>query len=179
VRRSDELKSAVLDAMAHEIRNPNNSAKLAATTLLSEHAGGELDRREMLTIIDEELNRRSEFIKTRAWHDPILSVRAVEVVSIHFHIGAILTSAAERPMLRYGTTSRTSRRARSDKRPWRRWHSRYRAELRICNLQIPGGGHGFESHPRRHLESRCGKSAHASFTARERLVENSTASRLS
>jgi hypothetical protein len=56
VRRSDELKSAVLDAMAHEVRNPLNSAKIAATTLLSEHAGGELDRREMLSIIDEELN---------------------------------------------------------------------------------------------------------------------------
>ena len=35
LRRSEELKSAVLDAMAHEIRNPLNSAKLAATTLLS------------------------------------------------------------------------------------------------------------------------------------------------
>jgi len=57
VRRTDELKSAVLDAMAHEIRNPLNSAKIAATALLSEHAGGELDRREMLTIIDEELDR--------------------------------------------------------------------------------------------------------------------------
>jgi two-component system sensor histidine kinase KdpD len=57
VRRTDELKSAVLDAMAHEIRNPLNSAKIAATALVSEHAGGELDRREMLTIIDEELDR--------------------------------------------------------------------------------------------------------------------------
>ena len=62
LRRSEELKSAVLDAMAHEIRNPLNSAKLAATTLLSGHAGTELNKQEMLTIIDEELNRMDRVI---------------------------------------------------------------------------------------------------------------------
>jgi two-component system, OmpR family, sensor histidine kinase KdpD len=62
VRRSEELKSAVLDAMAHEIRNPLNSVKLAATTLLSGHAGSELHRHEMLTIIDEEVDRMDHAI---------------------------------------------------------------------------------------------------------------------
>ena len=62
LRRSEDLKSAVLDAMAHEIRNPLNSAKLAATTLLSGHAGTELNKQEMLTIIDEELNRMDRVI---------------------------------------------------------------------------------------------------------------------
>ena len=62
VCRAEELKSAVLDAMAHEIRNPLNSIKIAATTLLSEHAGSELHKREMLTIIDEEADRMDRFI---------------------------------------------------------------------------------------------------------------------
>ena len=62
LRRSEELKAAVLDAMAHEIRNPLNTAKLAATTLLSGHAGTELNKQEMLTIIDEELNRMDRVI---------------------------------------------------------------------------------------------------------------------
>jgi CHASE3 domain sensor protein len=61
-RRAEELKSAVLDAMAHEIRNPLNSIKLAATTLLSGNVGRELHTREMLTIIDEEANRMDRFI---------------------------------------------------------------------------------------------------------------------
>ena len=61
-RRSEELKSAVLDAMAHEIRNPLNSIKIAATTLLSEHAGSELYKQEMLTIIDEEVNRMDRLL---------------------------------------------------------------------------------------------------------------------
>jgi len=62
VRRAEELKSAVLDAMAHEIRNPLNSVKIAATTLLSGHAGSEVHKHEMLTIIDEEVNRMDRFI---------------------------------------------------------------------------------------------------------------------
>jgi two-component system sensor histidine kinase KdpD len=62
VRRADELKSAILDAMAHEMRNPLNSVKLAATTLLSGHVGSELHKREMLTIIEEEANRMDRFI---------------------------------------------------------------------------------------------------------------------
>ena len=62
IRRSEELKSAVLDAMAHEIRNPLNSMKIAATTLLSGRAGNESHKQEMLTIIDEEVNRMDRFL---------------------------------------------------------------------------------------------------------------------
>jgi two-component system sensor histidine kinase KdpD len=62
VRRSEELKSAVLDAMAHEIRNPLNSVKIAVTSLLSGHAGSDLYKSEMLTIINEEVNRMDRFI---------------------------------------------------------------------------------------------------------------------
>lgn len=62
LRRSEELKSAVLDAMAHEIRSPLNSIKLAATTLLSDHARTGLQNQEMLTIIEEEANRMDRTI---------------------------------------------------------------------------------------------------------------------
>lgn len=61
-KEAEELKSAVLDAMAHEVRNPLNSVKLAATTLLSEYDGNELNRRELLTIIEEEANRMDRVI---------------------------------------------------------------------------------------------------------------------
>jgi two-component system, OmpR family, sensor histidine kinase KdpD len=62
VRRSEELKSAMLDALAHEIRSPLNSVKMAATTLLSGRVVSEPNRREMLTIIDEEAGRMDRFI---------------------------------------------------------------------------------------------------------------------
>jgi two-component system, OmpR family, sensor histidine kinase KdpD len=61
-RRSEELKSAMLDALAHEIRSPLNSVKMAATTLLSGRVASEPNRREMLTIIDEEADRMDHFI---------------------------------------------------------------------------------------------------------------------
>jgi two-component system sensor histidine kinase KdpD len=61
MRQSEEMKSAVLDAMAHEIRNPLNSIKLAATTLLSGRVN-ESEKQEMLGIIDEEATRMDRFI---------------------------------------------------------------------------------------------------------------------
>lgn len=61
-KEAEDLKSAILDAMAHEIRNPLGSAKLAVTTLLSPHAGSESNKREMLAIIDQELGRIDRFI---------------------------------------------------------------------------------------------------------------------
>jgi len=56
-RRAQELKSAVLDALAHEIKNPLNSIKLAVTTLLSGRPTGQLPSQELLSIIDDEVNR--------------------------------------------------------------------------------------------------------------------------
>ncbi len=61
-KEAEELKSAVLDAMAHEVRNPLNSVKLAATALLAESAGNELNNRELLNIIEEEANRMDRVI---------------------------------------------------------------------------------------------------------------------
>ena len=61
-RRSEELKSAVLDALAHEIRSPLNSVKIAASTLLSGRPTSEANRRELLSIIEEEADRMDGFI---------------------------------------------------------------------------------------------------------------------
>ena len=62
IQRSEQLKSAVLDAMAHEIRGPLNSIRIAATTLLSGNAGQDVKMREMLTIIDQEVTRTDSVI---------------------------------------------------------------------------------------------------------------------
>jgi two-component system sensor histidine kinase KdpD len=53
-RQSEVLKSALLDALAHDIKTPLTSIKAAATSLLGEAAGAQL---ELLTIIDEEADR--------------------------------------------------------------------------------------------------------------------------
>lgn len=61
-RRSEELKSAVLDALAHEIRSPLNSIKIAVTTLVSQPSGRDAVTGEMLTIIEEEGDRLNSLI---------------------------------------------------------------------------------------------------------------------
>jgi K+-sensing histidine kinase KdpD len=63
LRQSDQLKSALLDAVTHDLRTPLTSIKASATTLMEEDI--ELDdesRRELLEIIDEETDRLNKFI---------------------------------------------------------------------------------------------------------------------
>jgi two-component system, OmpR family, sensor histidine kinase KdpD len=60
-RQSEELKSTLLDAIAHEFKTPLTSIKAAATTVLSGNGlGGE--QRELLTIVDEETDRLNNLV---------------------------------------------------------------------------------------------------------------------
>ena len=73
LRRSEQLKSALLDAVTHDLRTPLTSIKASVTTLLKERRAtrdGEppvkLDdegRQEMLEVIDEEADRLNHFIE--------------------------------------------------------------------------------------------------------------------
>jgi K+-sensing histidine kinase KdpD len=47
-RKSEQLKSSILDALAHEFKTPLTSIKAAATALLSKVAGGSTKEREPL-----------------------------------------------------------------------------------------------------------------------------------
>lgn len=68
LRQSEKLKSALLDAVTHDLRTPLTSIKASITTLLDEVRGqpplaldGE-SRLEMMEIIDEESDRLNHFI---------------------------------------------------------------------------------------------------------------------
>lgn len=73
LKQSEQLKSALLDAVTHDLRTPLTAIKASATMLLDElrtQAGDEdpvaLDtegRREMLEVIDEEADRLNRFIE--------------------------------------------------------------------------------------------------------------------
>lgn len=69
LRRSENLKSALLDAVTHDLRTPLTSIKASVTTLLDSEGGQrtiELDdesRREFLDIINEETDRLNQFIE--------------------------------------------------------------------------------------------------------------------
>jgi two-component system sensor histidine kinase KdpD len=72
LRQSEKLKSALLDAVTHDLRTPLTSVKASITTLLDEARGeadGEqpivLDREsriEMMEVIDQESDRLNRFI---------------------------------------------------------------------------------------------------------------------
>lgn len=81
VRRSERLKSALLDAVTHDLRTPLTSIKASVTTLLTEEEIGEefskesreaeaeaaLDgeaRHELLEVIDEETDRLNRFVES-------------------------------------------------------------------------------------------------------------------
>ncbi|MEK6322049.1 MAG: DUF4118 domain-containing protein [Acidobacteriota bacterium] len=71
LRRSERLKSALLDAVTHDIRTPLTSIKASVTTLLDELRGRAGDtatldaegRRDMLEVIDEEADRLNRFVE--------------------------------------------------------------------------------------------------------------------
>ncbi|MGD9587694.1 MAG: ATP-binding protein [Pyrinomonadaceae bacterium] len=69
LRRSEQLKSSLLDAVTHDLQTPLTSIKASVTTLLESEGGHrtiELDsgeRAEFLEIIDEETDRLNRFIE--------------------------------------------------------------------------------------------------------------------
>jgi two-component system sensor histidine kinase KdpD len=66
LRRSEKLKTALLDAVTHDLRTPLTSIKAAATPLLGDGKASVLDeegRRELLSVIDEESDRLNRFVE--------------------------------------------------------------------------------------------------------------------
>jgi K+-sensing histidine kinase KdpD len=68
-RRNEQLKSALLDALTHNLRTPLTAIKAAVTALIGAgtwHSGSPLPaegRRELLQVIDEESDRLNRFIE--------------------------------------------------------------------------------------------------------------------
>jgi two-component system sensor histidine kinase KdpD len=61
-RKSEELKSSILDALAHEFKTPLTSIKAASTALLSKPATPAEQQLELLSVIDEETDRLTSLV---------------------------------------------------------------------------------------------------------------------
>ena len=106
LEQSERLKSALLDAVTHDLRTPLTSIKASVTTLLDdpraatadEEEEGSLDaegRREMLEVIDEETDRLNRFI------EGLMELARIEAGEMHLRrrwgsIEEIITTALER-----------------------------------------------------------------------------------
>lgn len=61
-RESDQLRSVLLDSVAHEFRTPLTSIKASVTSLLGSPDLPEIDRHELLTVINEESDRLNRLV---------------------------------------------------------------------------------------------------------------------
>jgi two-component system sensor histidine kinase KdpD len=61
-RQSEEFKSTLLDALAHELKTPLTSLKAASTALLHEASARTAPERELLAVIGEETDRLNSLI---------------------------------------------------------------------------------------------------------------------
>ena len=105
LKQSERLKSALLDAVTHDLRTPLTSIKASATTLLADFYATERDnavphldaegRKEMLQIIDEETDRLDRFV------EGLTKLARIDAGEMHLHrqwtsIDEIITSALKR-----------------------------------------------------------------------------------
>lgn len=61
-REGEQLRTALLDAVTHALRTPLTSIKASVTNLLSQHNLAEDQKRELLTIINEESDRLNRLV---------------------------------------------------------------------------------------------------------------------
>ena len=61
-RQSEELKSTLLDAIAHDLKTPLTSIKAAASGILSAPGAKPEEQRELLTVVDEEADRLDKLV---------------------------------------------------------------------------------------------------------------------
>ena len=88
LRRSEKLKTALLDAVTHDLRTPLTSIKASVTTLLGPAAqpAVALDpeaQRELLEVIDEETDRLNRFV------EEIMQLARVEAGALQLHCSPV------------------------------------------------------------------------------------------
>jgi two-component system sensor histidine kinase KdpD len=79
-RQSEQLRTTLIDAMAHELKTPLTSIKAATTSLLSGSDGPPESSRELLTIADEEADHLRELI------DDSIEMARLDTAHIEVHL---------------------------------------------------------------------------------------------
>ena len=86
-KESERLRTLILDSITHELRTPLTSIKGAASTLLTVDTLAEEDRRELLTIVDEESDRLNRLVSQ--------AVEMAQIEAQEIHMNFIPTSMAD------------------------------------------------------------------------------------
>ncbi len=105
LRQSEKLKSALLDAVTHNLRTPLTSIKASVTTLLEDKREKLLDeegQKEFLDIINEETDRLNEFI------EGMVGIAKIEANAMHIRkawseVEEIINNAIQRAKNQLGS----------------------------------------------------------------------------
>jgi len=101
-REGERLKSALLDSVTHDLRTPLTSIKASVTSLLSSLPMGEDQRRELLTVINEESDRLNRLVGEAA-EMARLDAGEVELALEPHRIEELISSALEDCKARLGS----------------------------------------------------------------------------
>ncbi len=92
--QSESLRAVLLDSVTHELRTPLTGIKAAVTGLLSDYNLDEAQRKELLTVIDEETDRLDRLVG-EATEMAQLDAHKVELHLAAVEVSAIVESALE------------------------------------------------------------------------------------
>jgi two-component system sensor histidine kinase KdpD len=119
-REGERLRTALTDSLTHELRTPLTSIRAAATTLLEAGSMDEADRRDMVSIIDEEAARLDLLIGD-AVEMAEIDANAVAVRLVPQHPGALIDQAIEasrKTLARHLITIASASPCESDEPAW-------------------------------------------------------------
>ncbi len=92
--QSENLRSVLLDSVTHELRTPLTGIKAAVTGLLSDYNLNEAQRKELLTVINEETDRLDRLVG-EATEMAQLDAHKVELHMAPVEIATVIESAVE------------------------------------------------------------------------------------
>jgi len=93
-RRSDELKSTLLDAIAHEFQTPLTTIKAATSAMLANHPPAPEQQTELLHLVDEETQRLSSLVSDA------IQMSRIEAGTIRLHLEQITADVLVENVLR-------------------------------------------------------------------------------
>jgi two-component system sensor histidine kinase KdpD len=93
-RQSENLRAVLLDSVTHELRTPLTGIKAAVTGLLSDYNLDEAQRRELLTVINEETDRLDRLVG-EATEMAQLDAHKVELHMAPVEMATVIESAVE------------------------------------------------------------------------------------
>ena len=86
MRESERLRALIVDSITHELRTPLTSIKGATGTLLTAENVSPEDRRELLTIIEEEADKLNRLV------GQVVEMAQIETQEVHMNFSSLLLS---------------------------------------------------------------------------------------